>query len=176
MTCRRCAKPCSDNPRSRLDQEAILVASGQPRWRPAAAAPRFAGLRVAILRRQRRLLCRLAALARKTQFLGRQVVLDDLALDVGDGIGNLFLARCGDLLVQFLELCGQLLVGGHVCSVWFAGLNECCVRKSRRDRQSSIASYRCCSKMAAIGKGSALRRWISMIPIISSTGSANQLV
>ncbi len=42
--------------------------------------------------------------------------------------------------------------------------------------QSSIASYTRRSKATAMGNGSIERRWISMTPIRSSTGSANQLV
>src|SRR5437868_6963286 len=98
-----------------LDQETRAVLA-EPRRRTPAAAPRFARLRVQVLRRQRTLRLRGSGGAhrKKTELLRRNVELLDFRPNGGNRIGNRLFAFLVDLLLKFFELRSQLPVGRHM--------------------------------------------------------------
>src|ERR1700709_1976101 len=95
-----------------FDKKPLAILACKPTRRPAAAAPRFVGLRIAILGRQRLLAC-YRTLAREAEFLGGNAVFGDFLLDVGDCLRDFFIARMRHVLMKLFKLRGQLLIGGH---------------------------------------------------------------
>src|SRR3954452_25487297 len=111
----RASSPESDGSRKcalRVDQITIAILARKPARRTATPAPRLAGFRIAILG-DRSAFARRRTSFREAEFLGRQVVLGNLLLDVGDSLRDLLFASRRDFLVKLFELSGQLLVRGH---------------------------------------------------------------